>query len=116
MYLLWYFAVGTLAAFGALCTILTVLGWLLPAGEGCAIVCFGQPDEEILARSKWLREMGFLPLPLIIVEGTGKRLPGVEYCSREELVFRLERERIGIHGTGNGNSAGHHQCGGVPEL
>lgn len=114
--MLWYYAVGALAAFGALCAFLTVLGWLLPAGKGCAIVCFGQPDEGILAKSKWLREMGFLPVPLIVVEGAGETLPGTEYCSREDLISRLERERREIHGTGNGDHTGCHQCGGVPEL
>jgi len=114
--LLWHFAVGALAAFGALCAFLTVLGWLLPAGRGCVLVCIGQPDAEILARYKWLREMGFLPIPLIVVEETGETLPEMEYCSREELLARLERERNGIHGTGNGDPTGHHQCGGVSEL
>ena len=101
-----------LAAFGALCAVGTVLGWLLPKGRGCALVCFGPPEEGLLARTGWLREMGFLTVPLIVVaEG---EWPGAEICSREELVSRLEREYI--HGTGNGDHTGRHQRGGVPEL
>lgn len=113
--MLWYFVIGTLAAFGAYCAIWTLLGWLLPKAEGCAIVFWKPPEEESLARLKWLRDMGFLDLPVIVI-GRESPCPETENCSREELLSGLERERKQVHGTGNGDHTGRHQRGGVSEL
>ena len=112
-----FFVVGTLAAFGAFCALWAVLGWLLPGGKGCALVCYGIPDEGILTRSKWLRGTGLLDVPLLAVaDGAERTVPGTEICSGEELLSRLEWERKRIDGTGNGDHTGHHQRGGVSEL
>ena len=115
--MLGYFVVGTLAAFGFFCVLWALLGWLLPGGKGSALVCYGTPDEEILNRSKWLKDMGLLDVPLLIVaEETEVTYPGTEICSREELLPRLERERNRYHGTGDGDHSGRHQRRGVSEL
>lgn len=112
-----YFVLGTLAAFGLLCALWAAFGWLLPGLKGCALVCVGVPEPEILARSKWLREMGLLDVPLLIVADVGTEdVPETEICSREELLSRLEWERNRVHGTGNGDCTGHNQCCGLSEL
>jgi len=107
---------GTLAAFGALSILWTVLGWLLPAGQGCVLVCYGTPDEGILSRWKWLKGLGLLRCPLVAVTEEACPDTETEGCSPEALLSRLEMERKRFNGTGNGDSSGHHRCRGISEL
>lgn len=107
---------GTLAAFGAFCAVWAALGWLLPLGRGCALVCWGQPEEDVLAGFRWLKGLGMLRCPLLIVAEEGTGGPDTEICSGEVLLSRLEWERKRFDGTGNGDHSGHHQRGGVSEL
>ena len=107
---------GTLAAFGALCAVWAVFGWLLPGLKGCALVCMGVPSEEILAKYKLLRSMGLLDCTLLAVAETEEKSTDVEICRGKDLLSRLEWERKRFDGTGNGDHPGHHQCGGVSEL
>ena len=109
-----YVILGALAAYGALCALWAVFGWLLPGLEGCALVCRGQPEPEQLARYRWLKGLGLLGCPLLVVAEGGQTLPDVEICAGEDLLSRLEMERKRFDGTGNGDHSGHHQCGGVP--
>ena len=116
--MVWYVLLGALAAFGALSILWATLGWLLPDGKGCALVCVGQPDIGVLSRWKWLRSLGLLRCPLVAV--TEKKAlyvdSEIEQCSRADLLSRLEMERNRIHGTGNGDSSGRHQRCGISEL
>ncbi len=109
-----YVLIAALAAFGALSALWAALGWLLPSGRGCVLVCLGQPDEGVLSRYRWLRAMGLFSGPLIAV--AEEVCTGAENCRPEDLLPRLEWERTQIHGTGNGNPARCHQCGGISEL
>ena len=106
-----------LAAFGLMSLGWVLFGWLLPSGKGCALVCYGEPDVGILSRYLWLWGMGFFRCPLIAV---GEDLlcshSAMEICAGEDLVNRLEMERERFHGTGNGDSSGHHQRRGISEL
>ena len=111
-----YVILGMLAAFGALCAVWAALGWLLPAGQGCALVCWGEPDEGILTRYHWLKGLGLLSCPLLIVAEEDPGWPETERCAGEDLLSRLEMERKRFDGTGDGDHSGHHQRGGVPEL
>jgi len=116
----WYCILGALAAFGLLCGVWVVFGWLLSGGTGGAVVCLpcGNGQEALfLRRCRWLRELGLLRCPVLLVDTAGTALPEeTEICSPEELLTRLELERNRIDGTGNGNPSGHHRGGGVPEL
>lgn len=113
----WYVLLGTLAAFGALSGIWTLLGWLLPGAGGCALVCVGAPDEGIRSRYRWLYAVGFLRCPLIAVApDTAAVGPETEICSREELLPRLEWEADRFHGTGTGDSSGRGQRRDLSEL
>lgn len=115
--MLGWFLVGALAAFGALCVLWVSFGWLLPQPEGFTIVCWGMPEPETFTRFWWLRSLGLLQIPLLIVaEGEEPPGPGTEIISREALLFRLEQERREDHGTGNGDHTGHCQCGDLSEL
>ena len=106
-----------LAAIGLLSLGWGILGWLLPDGKGCALVCLGQPDEGILSRYRWLRGIGFLRCPLIVVTDSEEdRDSWIEICAGEALLARLEMERSLVHGTGNGDSPGRHQRRGISEL
>ena len=109
-----YWILGFLAAFGAFSALWAAFGWLLPGLRGCAVVCWGRPEAEILIGYKWLRGLGLLRCPLLIVAEDGGE--DTEICSREELLSRLEWERNRFDGTGNGDHSGNHQRGGIPEL
>lgn len=97
-----YLIVGLLAAFGVLSGLWTAFGWLLPDNRVGAVVCLYRPGdnrEPLLRRYRWLRDMGFLRMPLILVcetlpeEGELCQCPGVEFCRMEALPARLELER-----------------------
>ena len=107
---------GTLAAIGAWSILWAALGWLLPAGQGSALVCYGVPDTGIVSRWKWLNGIGLLRCPLIAVTEEVFPEEETERCSGEELLSRLETERKRFNGTGNGNPPGHHRCRGLSEL
>ena len=113
-----YVILGGLAAFGLLSILWAALGWLLPGGRGMALVCVGEPDAGILARYKWLRSLGLMACPLIAAAEDATPVPydGVEICEPENLLSRLELERVQIDGTGNGDPPGRHQRRGVSEL
>ena len=102
-----YLFFGVLAAFGALCVLWGLLGWLLPGERGGAVVCrcgAGLKEEFFLRRCLWLRHLGMLKAPLLVVDdgltcqerAWLERCRGVEFCSLEELPARLELERNGI--------------------
>ena len=112
-----YVALGALAAFGLLSLLWATFGWLLPGGKGCAVVCCGMPDEGILTRFKWLKSLGLLNCPLIIIAEDAQSVPPeTEICSREELLLRLEWERKRFDRTGNGDHTRRHQRRGISEL
>ena len=115
-----YILIGMLAAMGLLSVLWVCFGWLLPGVKGCALVLLGRPDEGFLRRYQWLRDLGLLTCPLLVVtedqtEET-ELLFGMELCSRDALWHRLERERTDIDGTGNGDPPGRHQRRGISEL
>ena len=94
-----------LAAFGALCALWALFGFLLPGQRGAAVVCLCRDDareEQIIRHYGWLRDLGFIRAPLLLVDGTMteeeqarllKCRQGVEICTMEELPSRLEQER-----------------------
>ena len=114
-----YFWMGMLAAFGLLSILWAALGWLLPGGEGCVLVCRGEPDVGILSRYRWLRDWGLLRCPLLVLSDKDcgpERLDGLEAVSPENLVFRLQEEWNRKDGTGNGDPSGRGERRGISEL
>ena len=113
-----YVVLGFLAAFGTLCLLWTLLGWLLSSCKGMVLVCMDFPTPGNVERYRWLRGMGFLNCPLVIVMETDpEQMPqDMEICSRKTLINRLEREKDFTYGTGTGNSAGCNQRRGISEL
>ena len=114
--MLGYVLLGFFAAFGVFCMLWAVFGWLLPQGRGVVLVCCGMPDEGILCRYRWLKGAGLMTCPLLVVAEEGPESDGLEICSGEELLSRLELERVKIDGTGNGDPPGRHQRRGISEL
>ena len=108
------FIFAALAAWGLLSGLWAILGWLLPSGQGCVMVCYGEPDIGIISRWKWLTGLGLLRCPLIAV--AAGQTEETEISTGEELLCRLEMERNRFHGTGNGDSSGRHQRRGISEL
>ena len=62
-----YILLGLLAAIGALSVLWVFFGILLPGGKGGAVVCLGWPEEALLGRYRWLRELGLVRCPLIVI-------------------------------------------------
>ncbi len=63
--------IGVLAAFGTLCALWVLFGFLLPRPRGCRLVYFCDGREEsVLRRYFWLRDLGFLRCPLVLI-GSG---------------------------------------------
>lgn len=93
----WYFLVGTLAAFGALCALWVSFGWLLSACRDGCLVYFGQRGKPgFVGIYLWLRDLGAVRCPLIVVdwgftEAEREYLDqhGIERYSLAELPERL---------------------------
>ena len=94
-----------------------MLGWLLPRGQGMALVCWGPPDVGMVSRYRWLSGAGLLVCPLIaVVSEESVTFEPTERCAGEALLARLEWERRKADGTGIGDPPGRDQCRGVSEL
>jgi len=109
-----YVILGLLAAFGLLSGLWAASGWLLPGDKGWVLVFWGRPRQEQLTRIRWLKSLGLLSCPLLLVAEEGEAEADTEICSGKDLLSRLEWEKERVDGTGNGDHSGHHQCGGVP--
>ncbi len=98
-----------LAAFGGLCVLWILFGFLLPGQRGAAAVCLcrsGAMEEPVIRRYLWLYNTGLVRCPLLLVdcglsEQERKRLPrfghNVILCTYEELptLLKQEREHLG---------------------
>ena len=107
-----------LAGIGLMSILWSVFGILLPDIPGAVLLCAGIPQDVYLLRYRWLRSLGLLGCPLVMVT---EEMPVVipedtERISREEIITRLEQEWKNCHGTGTGDSSGHHRCSGISEL
>lgn len=100
-----------LGAFGLLCTVWVLFGFLLPGQRGAAAVflCRGEAGEEaVLRRYLWLYNTGLVRCPLLLVDcglapldrARLERYP-ITFCTPEELQDKLEQEReyLGTAGT-----------------
>lgn len=92
-----------LAAFGALCALWALFGFLLPGQRGAVTVCLCRGDgteEALIRRHRWLRDMGLTHSPLVLLDGgltdeDKGRLTrqGLTVCDMAELSARVEQER-----------------------
>lgn len=124
----WIIILGTLAAWGLLCILWAALGWLLPGSSGGVMLCLcrlGKVPDGVILRYCWLRGLGLMNCPLLILDSSLsrreqeiylKKYPGIEFCSLEEVPARLEVERNRIERNGNGDPPGCHQRRGISEL
>ena len=90
-------------AFGLLCAVWVLFGFLLPGQRGAAVVllCRGDPEEEtVLRRYLWLYNTGLVRCPLLLVDcglTEIQRLWLTQYpiilCKPNELSEQLEQER-----------------------
>lgn len=100
-----WIVLAVLAAFGALCVIWALFGFLLPGQRGAAVVCICRGDareEQLIRHYGWLRDLGLVRAPLLLLDGglteeerarLLKCRQGAEVCTMEELASRLEQER-----------------------
>ena len=102
---------AVLGAFGLLCAVWVLFGFLLPGQRGAAavLICRGQTEEEaVLRRYLWLYNTGLVRCPLLLVdcglsqdERTRLERHPIILCTPEELKDQLEQERahLGTAGT-----------------
>lgn len=98
-----WIVLGVLAAFGALCALWALFGFLLPGQRGAVTVCLCRGDgteEALIRRHRWLRDMGLTHSPLLLLDGgltdeDKGRLTrqGLVICDMAELSARVEQER-----------------------
>lgn len=100
-----YILLIVMAAFGGLCILWALFGFLLPARRGAAMVCHckeGTSEELLIRRYLWLYSTGLIRCPLILVDcglpqQVHKHLKHRGYpimlCAPEELQSILEQER-----------------------
>lgn len=86
--------IGTLAAFGLVCLVWLICGWTLPK-EGGILIYAGDHGLTAGQRYLWLKEMGFTGSRLLILDPAKEERQwlqdrGIEICSREEWISRLE--------------------------
>ena len=87
--------IAFLAAFGLVCTVWTLFGFCIPKDRG-TLLYRGPEPVEFTRRYLWLRGLGFLRCPMVMVD-TGLADPerqwleghGIEICGPEELNSRL---------------------------
>lgn len=101
---------AVLGAFGLLCVLWVLFGFLLPGQRGGAAVllCRGDPEEEaVLRRYLWLYNAGLIRCPLLMVDcglTEQQRIWLVKHpiilCTPEELQHQLEQERKQLDRTG----------------
>lgn len=122
----WYVLLGFLAAFGLLCALWVLLGLILPGAYPCeaAVLCPRGREIAVIRRFCRLRELGLTRSSLTVLDSgltlrqqhyIRKRYPYIQFCARQ--AWQTGQGRVcAEHGTGNGDPAGHHRSGGIPEL
>lgn len=109
--MLWYVLFGAFGAFGLLCAIWTIFGYLLlPMGRGSAMVIQcgagdGGAVEELLRYYGWLRGMGLYKGKLLVLDaGMTKEERAALEQRKDSALFQVyalypEVERETIDGT-----------------
>lgn len=101
-----YVILVVLAAFGGLCALWALFGFLLPHHGSGVVICYCKEDDEVellIRRHLWLYNAGLLKCPLLLVdEGLSslakQQLTRYDHpiilCTAEELHTLLIQERI----------------------
>lgn len=105
-----FIVLTVLGAFGLLCALWVLFGFLLPGQRGAAVVflCRGEAGEDaVLRRYQWLYNAGLVRCPLILVDcGLSQKERArlekafILLCTPEELQDKLEQERMHLGRTG----------------
>ena len=116
-----FVCIGALAAFGVVCVLWTIYGLCCGKPDGTLLI-LSRGNQGLLRRCLWLREMGFLTCPMVLVDPDLDALDELWVMSRGVEIWRTsclgEVCDTGDkkYGAGTGDSSGCHQCGGVSEL
>ena len=96
----WYFLVGTLAAFGALCALWVSFGWLLSAcWDGCLVYLGKRGKPGFVSIYLWLRNLGVVRCPLIVID-QGLTETEQEYLDKHGIERNSLAELHERHGIG----------------
>ena len=124
--MVWCVILGFLAAFGLLCALWVLFGLILPCKTNCqtAVVCCDGQALAVIRRFCRMRQMGLTRSELTVLDSAltnhqqqliQKRYPYIRFCTRQAWLSGEDRECLRF-GSGDGDPAGYHRCGGVPEL
>lgn len=106
--MIWYVLFGFFAAVGVLFLLWLILGAFLPGRSPCivAVRCHSECEKALLRRYRWLRELGLICYPIVLV---GSEIPideqleimshysGVSFQTPEQWLRDTE-ERLEKHG------------------
>ncbi len=94
---------STLAAFGAVCVLWMLFGFLLPGARGGVLVCLCKGREEaVIGRYLWLHGAGLLRCPLVLLDSRlpekrqtqiTEKYPNIQFYSLQSFVAGLQKER-----------------------
>ena len=116
-----FVCIGTLAAFGMLCALWLIYGFCCGKPEGTVLI-LSRGQQGLIRRCLWLREMGLLRCPMVLIDPELDEMDTHWILSRGVEIWKTfpdgEADGTGVrtHGTGTGDSSGCHQRGGVSEL
>lgn len=90
-----YVLIGALAAFGLMCAVWILCGLVRPKNQKGILLYAGADAQEAAQRYLWLREMGLVSGPLLVLEPEGETAAwlqnhNIEIVSRAQLLSRLE--------------------------
>lgn len=124
--MLLYVIFGFLAAFGLLCAALVLRGLCFQVRSKCtvAVICPKGREIAVIRRFCCLRQFGLTSASLTVLDASLTRRQQRQIQSRYPYIYFSTRQawRTGQgracidHANRNGDSAGHHRCGGLPEL
>lgn len=124
--MLLYVIFGFLAAFGLLSAVLVLWGLCFRAKNQCAaaVICPKGREIAVIRRFCHLRQFGLTGASLTVLDTAltlrqqrqiQSRYPYIYFSTRQAWQTGQGRACID-HANRNGDPAGHHRCGGVPEL
>ncbi len=120
-----YILLGFFAAFGLLSALWTIFGLLLPGSTRCsaAVLCPKGREIAVIRRFCRLRELGLTRADLTVLDThLNKKQQRCIQTKYPYITFSTRRDYLAGQGgepsiePGTGDFAGHHCCGGVPEL
>lgn len=124
--MIWYIFLGFLAAFGLLCILWILFGFLLPGSVRCriAVICPRGREIATIRRFCLLREFGLLRFELVVINSAlnprqkrfiAEKYPFIRFCSQQTWLFGVEGRQTACESR-TGDPPGNNCRSGISEL